>query len=151
MKAVSGAEVTISDPNPVRRGYLQDTCNQLAVDPGALGDDTFDIVIDAVGYDATRAASSVHARPGGTILHIGLGGGTGGLDVRRLTLQEITFVGTYCYTPTEFGETVEAMEAGRLGALDWYEERSLSDGKAAFDDIRGGLVAAPKIILRPFD
>ncbi len=65
-------------------------------------DDLFDIVLDGVGYAATRATASKHARPGGVILHIGLGEATGGLDIRRMTLQEITFIGTYTYTAAGF-------------------------------------------------
>ena len=52
----------------------------------------FDVVIDAVGYAGTRRTASVMARPGGVIAHIGLGDALDGLDVRRMTLQEITFV-----------------------------------------------------------
>ena len=73
----------------------------------------------------------------------------GGLDVRRMTLQEITFIGTYTYTPADFVDTAQAIFDGRLGALDWMDVRPLSDGFAAFQDIRAGKVAAPKIILKP--
>ena len=107
------------------------------------------MVIDCYGSDATRALASRIVRPGGVIVHIGLAGASGGLDVRRMTLQEVTFIGTYCYTATDFRETLEAMIAGRLGGLDWYETRPLSDGAAAFADIRAGRNAEPKIILVP--
>ncbi|MEM8851924.1 MAG: galactitol-1-phosphate 5-dehydrogenase, partial [Pseudomonadota bacterium] len=102
-----------------------------------------------VGLDATRATASAHVRPGGAILHIGLGPGLGGLDVRRFTLQEIAFLGTYTYTADDFRATVAAMADGRLGPLDWTETRPLSEGARAFADIRAGRVAAPKIILEP--
>jgi L-gulonate 5-dehydrogenase len=84
------------------------------------------------------------------IVHIGLGGGSdGGLDIRRMTLQEITFIGTYTYTAQDFRDTCAAMFDGRLGPLDWTETRPLSEGASAFDDIRNGRIAAPKIILKP--
>ena len=83
------------------------------------------------------------------IAHIGLGEATGGLDIRRFTLQEITFFGTYCYTDQDFRDTAQAIFDGRLGPLDWTEMRRLSDGQRAFQDIRAGKVAAPKIILNP--
>jgi L-iditol 2-dehydrogenase len=109
----------------------------------------FDMVVDGVGFDATRATASAHTRPGGVIMHIGLGGGTAGLDIRRMTLQEITFTGTYTYTAQDFRDTAAAMFAGHLGALDWTEARPLADGAAAFADIRSGATSAPKIILKP--
>jgi threonine dehydrogenase-like Zn-dependent dehydrogenase len=83
------------------------------------------------------------------MLHIGLGEDTGGLDVRRMTLQEITFIGTYTYSAQDFRDTAQAMFDGRLGPLDWVESRPLSDGAHAFQDILNGRVAAPKIILKP--
>jgi threonine dehydrogenase-like Zn-dependent dehydrogenase len=86
---------------------------------------------------------------GGVIVHIGLGEDMGGLDIRRMTLQEITFIGTYTYTAQDFRDTAAAMFAGKLGPLDWAETRPLAQGPRAFGDIRSGVVAAPKIILQP--
>ena len=83
------------------------------------------------------------------IIHIGLGEDEGGLDIRYMTLQEITFVGTYCYTPVDFKETCDAIFDGSLGALDWVEERPMSEGWQSFQDIRAGRVQSPKIILTP--
>ena len=83
------------------------------------------------------------------ILHIGLGGGSAGFDIRRITLQEITVIGTYTYTQQDFRDTAAAMFAGQLGPLDWTETRPLAEGARAFQDIRDGRLAAPKIILKP--
>lgn len=143
------ADVTLTDPNPLRRDYLASNGQYRVASPEDMADQLFDLTIDAVGYDATRAAASAATYPGGVILHIGLGGGTAGLDIRRLTLQEITFIGTYTYTDQDFRDTCAAMTDGRLGALDWIETRPLSDGAAAFREIREGRIAAPKIILKP--
>ena len=144
------SNVTIVEPNALRRDVLNTQCGQTAISPDDLsGDAMFDLVIDGVGYAATRATASAHTRPGGVIGHIGLGEGTGGLDVRRMTLQEITFIGTYTYTAQDFRDTAAAIFDGRLGALDWTEQRPLSDGASAFSDIRAGRTAAPKIILNP--
>ena len=82
-------------------------------------------------------------------MHIGLGSAEGGLDVRRLTLQEISFIGTYTYTAADFRATAQAMFKGQLGTLDWYETRPLEAGSQAFEDIRNGQVEAPKVILKP--
>ena len=143
-------DVTVLEPNAVRRAYLIESCGQNAIAPDDLAASAlFDIVIDGVGYAATRATASAHARPGGVIGHIGLGEATGGLDIRRMTLQEITFIGTYTYTAQDFRDTAAAIFNGRLGPLDWTEARPLADGAAAFADIRAGRTAAPKIVLEP--
>lgn len=148
LKAMGAQDVTIAEPNAARRAYLSDVCGQTAV---AQASGEFAIVIDAVGYAATRAAASASAQAGGVIAHVGLGEDDGGLDVRRMTLQEITFIGTYTYTPQDFRDTAAAIFDGRLGALDWTETRALADGQAAFADLRAGKVAAPKIILYPWN
>ena len=96
-----------------------------------------------------RASASAAARPGGVIMHIGLQDNDGGLDVRRLTLQEITFIGTYTYTPLDLRATMMLLHNGSLGDLGWLEQRSLDDGAGAFDDLLHGRSAAPKIVLRP--
>ncbi|WP_425093414.1 alcohol dehydrogenase catalytic domain-containing protein [Tropicimonas sp. S265A] len=142
-------QVTLVEPNEIRRAYLGLTAPYNIAAPDEIADQMFDIVVDGVGYDATRATASARTRPGGVILHIGLGGGNGGLDMRRITLQEITFIGTYTYTAQDFRDTAHAMFDGRLGPLDWVETRPLSEGARAFSDIRSGRVAAPKIILKP--
>ncbi len=147
LKAQGADEVTIVEPNATRAAFLTERCG-LDVRGDAKGQ--FGLVVDAVGYAATRAAASAAARPGGVILHIGLGEDAGGIDVRRLTLQEITFIGTYTYTARDFRETAQAIFEGRLGPLDWIETRDLDAGPAAFADLRAGRVAAPKIVLHPW-
>jgi len=147
LQAMGVDHVTVSEPNALRRDYLQ---NLNAFEVREQPEAEYALVIDAVGYAATRAAASASAAPGGVIAHVGLGEDTGGLDVRRMTLQEITFVGTYTYTAEDFRQTAQAIFDGRLGPLDWIEERHLSEGAQAFRDIRSGAVAAPKIILSPW-
>ncbi|SLN23342.1 Putative L-galactonate oxidoreductase [Roseovarius litorisediminis] len=146
LRAMGVGDITIVEPNAERRAFLGLHCDEKAV---AAGDGQFAIVVDAVGYAATRATASELAQPGGVILHIGLGEDTGGLDIRRMTLQEITFIGTYTYTAQDFRDTAQAIFNNRLGPLDWVETRPLADGAKAFADIRAGRIAAPKIILNP--
>lgn len=146
LKAQGLSNVTIAEPNDARRSFLEKRCDIECV-PAGTG--SFGLVVDAVGYAATRATASSLTEPGGVIVHIGLGEDIGGLDIRRMTLQEITFIGTYTYTPQDFRDTCSAIFDGRLGPLDWTEDRPLSEGARAFADLRSGAVAAPKIILHP--
>ncbi|MEM0949961.1 MAG: alcohol dehydrogenase catalytic domain-containing protein [Pseudomonadota bacterium] len=146
LHAMDCPNVSIVEPNAARRAYLE---RALGVKAVAQAERQIPLVVDAVGYAATREIASAIVTSGGVIIHIGLGDGAGGLDIRRMTLQEITFIGTYAYTAQDFRDTAAAMFDGRLGTLDWSETRALADGAAAFDDIRAGRVAAPKIILKP--
>ncbi len=152
LAAFGASDITLIEPNAVRRKVLQAIGGFKALGPDdaqvpAAGSAEF--VIDAVGFAATRASACAFARPGGIIVHIGLGEATGGLDIRRMTLQEIQFIGTYTYTAQDFLETAGAIFDGRFGALDWTQQRPLSAGQAAFADIRAGRAATPKIILIP--
>ena len=147
LRAMGVDDITIAEPNEARRKFVADRCGLNVADKAGQA---APLVIDAVGYAATRATASAAAEPGGVIVHVGLGEDAGGLDIRRMTLQEITFVGTYTYTAQDFRDTAQAIFDGRLGALDWFEERPLADGAEAFRELRAGVVAAPKIVLDPW-
>lgn len=142
-------DVLIVEPNAPRRRFLELHCSLPAVAPDQVPQAAYDIVIDGVGHAATRAQASALVRPGGVIGHIGLGQATGGLDIRRMTLQEVTFIGTYTYTAQDFRDTAQAIFEGRFGPLDWTDARALAEGSKGFADIRAGRVASPKIILMP--
>ena len=148
LRAHGCEQVTVAETNAARAEVVRGEGFEV-INPIEDTLPTIDAVIDGVGFAATRASASAAVRPGGVIAHIGLGSSEGGLDIRRATLQEITFIGTYTYTAQEFRDTAAAIFDGRLGALDWTEERPLAEGAQAFSDIAGGQVAAPKIILIP--
>jgi len=121
-----------------------------ALDPSELESlelPTIDAVIDAVGIAPTRAMASAKLRPGGTLVHIGLGSAVDGFDIRRATLQELKFVGSYTYTMKHFKEVVEAMIEDRFGALDWYQVEPASDGQTWFEKLSNNEVSAAKVLL----
>jgi threonine dehydrogenase-like Zn-dependent dehydrogenase len=143
-------DIRIGETNPLRRETLQRTEGFEAYIAGQTdpAESSVDLVIDAVGAVATRIAASRMVRPGGVIVHLGLLPGLEGLDIRKVTLQEITVSGSYCYTPQDFQHTVDALARGSLGRLQWFEQRPLSEGARAFQDIDAGATAAAKIVLR---
>jgi threonine dehydrogenase-like Zn-dependent dehydrogenase len=110
---------------------------------------SFDLVIDAVGSGRTRASSSELVAAGGIISHVGLQDNEAGLDTRRITLEEITFLGNYTYSVIDLRAAIELLYSGALGSLDWVETRSLAEGATAFHDIHAGKAASPKIVLIP--
>lgn len=151
LRAQGCTETLVAETNPKRRETAE-RAGFAALDPPAGGLDEIepvDVVIDAVGAKPTRMAAIAAIRPGGVVVHVGLSDGADGMDMRRLTLQEITFIGTYTYTMQDFRATVGAMHSGALGPLDWFEERALSDGAGAFEDLLNGRIASAKIVLRP--
>ena len=145
-------DVWLADTNEGRRQMAEAAGIGTVYDPtgdAGPGQGSVDVVIDAVGARATRTAAIALARPGAVIVHVGLLDAADGVDVRRLTLQEIALVGCYTYTMVDFRAAVDALHGGALGPLDWYEERGLADGVGAFDDLLNGRCSAAKIILRP--
>lgn len=148
---LGAAAVTVAEPHAGRRARVAAEPGIETIDPGAPGaepgPDAVDLVIDAVGAEATRRAASRLVRPGGVIVHVGLLPGAAGYDIRRITLQEITLTGAYCYTPEEFAATLAVLAAGGFGALGWVETRPLAEGARAFADLDAGRVDAAKIVL----
>lgn len=141
--------IWIAETNPVRRATLANVIDAKVYDP--LGSDgpqpeSVDMVFDAVGSGRTRAASSALVRPGGIIVHTGLQDSAEGLDTRRITLQEILFLGTYCYTNKDFASALDLLHAGHVNRDGWTELRPLDAGAQSFQDIHDGK-APPKIIL----
>lgn len=142
-------EITLAETNPLRRRSAQARCALHTLDPRSSPPrGPFDLVIDAVGSTKTRALASAVVAAGGVLVHIGLQDARGGLDVRRMTLAEITFIGSYTYSPEDLRAAADALHAGDLGDLSWIEERPLCDGAAAFSDLAAGQTGAAKIVLR---
>lgn len=146
---LGAASIHLAEPHAGRRAMLAQEPDITTFDPSQVtpAQDAFDLIIDAVGAKATRAAASALVRPGGVIVHVGLLPGQDGYDIRRITLQEITVTGSYCYTPEDFAEALNALEKGVLGQLDWVETRPFEDAVQAFQDLDSGTVAAAKIVL----
>jgi 2-desacetyl-2-hydroxyethyl bacteriochlorophyllide A dehydrogenase len=146
------ADLAVAETNPLRRASIERAVGCRSFDPRESGgprDGSVDYVIDAVGAKATRTASLAAVKPGGVVMHIGLQDWASEIDMRRLTLAEITLIGTYTYTTADLRATVRALAAGALGDLAWVEERPLAEGDRAFADLDQGLSAAAKIVLRP--
>ena len=140
--------IWIAEPNLLRRSMLEKLGNFNAYDPTKSNQcpQNVDMIIDAVGSGTTRRTASAMVRPGGVIVHIGLQDNLDGLDARRITLQEITFKGTYCYRNDDFAEALRLLHDGAVSGSGWVDVRPLTDGAKAFQDIHNG-TAPPKIIL----
>ena len=144
-------EIHLAETNPLRRRTVESTGACRVVDPVSepARESSFEIVVDAVGGKLSREAAIGAVRPGGVVMHIGLLDNDGGVDVRRMTLQEISLIGTYTYTAVDLRVTVKKLHSGAFGDLGWVEKRPLGDGARAFDDLLHGRTAAPKIVLCP--
>ena len=129
-------EIVITEPNDNR---LKESLKYLDADglkPNKnIHKDHFDIVFDTVGLEVTRQQAIQSIKPGGIIIHIGLTQPSGNFDFRKTTLQEITFIGTYCYTNRDFEKTLNILNNKEIGDLKWIEYRDLKEGASAFKEI----------------
>lgn len=144
-------DIELAETNPLRRGSVEQAGAAHAFDPAvtAAPANRYDLVVDAVGGKATRNSALAAVKPGGVVLHIGLMDWASEIDMRKLTLAEITLIGTYTYSTADLRATVQALHTGVFGDLAWVELRPLADGAAAFADLDQGRSTAAKIVLQP--
>jgi len=141
----------IAEVNALRRTSIEQHVRCRSFDPRTTSadDSAFDYVIDAVGSAVTRGAALAAVKPGGAVMHIGLQDWASEIDMRKLTLAEITLMGTYTYSTADLRATVALLERGAFGDLSWVERRRLDEGAQAFDDLHHGRLAAAKVVLEP--
>ena len=151
LKHYGVAELRVAEVNALRRASLEQhaACNAFDPRQHTVPENGFEFVIDAVGSAITRRTALAAIAPGGVVMHIGLQDWASEIDMRKLTLAEITLLGTYTYSMADLRATVAALARGAFGDLSWVERRSLEDGAAAFDDLHQGRTAAAKVVLEP--
>jgi alcohol dehydrogenase len=141
----------VAEVHEGRRASVREHARCDTFDPrqSAAAESAYDYVIDAVGNAATRKTAIAAVKPGGVVMHIGLQDWASEIDMRRLTLAEITLLGTYTYSMADLRATVAALDRGVFGSLAWVLRRPLSQGAQAFDDLHQGRIAAAKVVLEP--
>ena len=142
-------QVDLAETNALRRQTVEMHSDCRVFDPiqEAPESSSYDLVFDAVGGGVTRQTGISSVRSGGVVVHIGLMDNKGEMDVRAITLREITFIGAYTYTPVDLRVTLQKLYSGALGSLDWLEQRPMALGAEAFNELNKGLCATPKIVL----
>jgi len=148
LQAQGVSDLWIAETNPQRRATLAALASAHVYDPASQtpGEQSADILIDAVGSKRTREVATGLVRTGGCIVHVGLEDNAGGLDTRAMTLREISFVGTYCYGHGDLREAMNLLAHGLCSRDDWIAIRPMGEGAEAFHDIHRGNAPA-KIIL----
>lgn len=151
LRAWGCRHITVAETNALRADAVERQTGCSTINPleTPIEESSQQLVIDAVGAAATRQMAIQAIKPGGVIMHIGLQAWASEIDMRKITLGEITLLGTYTYTMEDFCLTLTMLEQGALGKLDWVETRQLSEGPQAFTDLESQRVSAAKILLIP--
>ena len=103
---------------------------------GELG---FDLVLDAVGAQATRSMAVELVRPGGRIVCVGLAADDTTLSFHTVVREQITIIGSYAYTMADFEQALDWLADGRASLGELAPVLPLEEGPEAF----ARLVEAP--------
>jgi threonine dehydrogenase-like Zn-dependent dehydrogenase len=91
-----------------------------------------DLVLDAVGAQATRAMACELVRPGGRMVCIGLAADDTTLGFHAIIRSQIAILGSYAYTMTDFERALEWLAGGRATLGELAPILPLEEGPRAF-------------------
>jgi threonine dehydrogenase-like Zn-dependent dehydrogenase len=97
----------------------------------AWGQPSADYVVDAVGSKATKRLSFELARPGGTIVWVGLHDDTLEMDTYPITLQQKRILGSYSGSREHVQQAISILAGGHL-PTNWMKKFHLQDGVNGF-------------------
>jgi threonine dehydrogenase-like Zn-dependent dehydrogenase len=143
--ALSGGagRVEVTDLSPGRLAAAQRLGAEVA-SPGLSGE--YDVVIDAVGTAATRAASVAHQRPGGVAVWLGLAGEEAGFDANALIRSEKRVLGSFAYRDEEFAQATARIQDWDLT---WAAGYPLAAAAEIFTELMNGGLHPLKALLLP--
>ena len=146
LKQLGVQRLAVTELNPLRPAVGYEV-----IDPRAqpLAEAHYGHGMDAVGSKLTRQQAFAAIKPGGVIMQVSLQNWASEIDMRKLTLAEITLLGICTYTTADLRATVDALHWAQFGDLDWVEDHALADRPQAFVDFDGGHSGSAKIVLRP--
>lgn len=143
--------IHLAETNPLRRAAAAEHVKGHVFDPVANPptESSYHYVVDAVGLKVTRTMAIHALQPFGMLMHAGLQDWASEMDMRKITLSELTVLGTFSYSYADMQATVAALHDNAFGDLAWVEYRSLADGAEAFSILDQQKTPAAKIILLP--
>ena len=106
-----------------------------------------DLVVDAVGAEATRRAALELLRPGGRAVFIGLHDDETTLGYHGVVRGQLDLQGSYAYTAEDFETALGWLVDGRAGIGELPPVLPLEEGPGAFADLVKGPSAQIKVFL----
>jgi L-iditol 2-dehydrogenase len=127
---------------PLETGGPEDTLREATDGRGA------DVVIDAVGLEATWALALRAIRPGGRVEAVGLGAGAVTVDSFAVIGKEATITGSFAWTDDDFRRALALVEAGAIDTAGWFTHATFAEGQRAFEELVD-TTERFKVVLRP--
>ena len=141
------ATVTIIERHPTRLNQAM----RLGAHAGhASGEDMtrgVDLVVDAVGAEATRMLAIDLLNPAGTAVFIGLHDDESPLPWRKVIRGNHAIRGVFAYTDDDFRQALDWLASGRAGIGDLKAVLPLEDGPNAFATLAKGPTDDIKVFL----
>ncbi len=160
-RILGAGAVAIADIVPERLDLARRLGADVLIDSGAgdpvatleqaSGRRTADVVLEAVGIQATVDLAMALARPGGSLTLIGNVRPRVDLDLQGTVSGELVIRGSSA-SAGEYPESIDRIADGRLRVAELISRTApLADGKAAFDALQGGEPGLMRIVLHPFE
>ena len=129
---LAGANVIAVEPLAHRREIASRLgAADVLADAADLPPRAADVVVDAVGVEATWRAGVAAVRSGGSVCVVGLGQADGAMPMGELVRRGVTVRGHYAYTRDDFTAALE-MLGHRPPPLDWLEVVGLDAAAEGF-------------------
>ena len=106
-----------------------------------------DLVVDAVGSEATRLLALDLLNPGGTAVFIGMHSDESPLPWRRVIRGNHTIRGVFAYSDKDFQQSIDWLAQGKAGIGDLKAVLPLDEGPAAFALLAKGPTDDIKVFL----
>jgi L-iditol 2-dehydrogenase len=143
---LGAAEVRVQEPNPSRAAVARAWGFDTTVPTAS----TVDVVIDAVGLEATRREAVGALARGGVAVFVGLHEEAASFAGNDLVRDERRIAGCFAYTRADFATAAAWIAAGILPPKSaWTSDRPLDAGPASFDELVGPSPDVVKIVLHP--
>lgn len=144
-----GGAVVAIDPLPERQAIAKAAGAKTvasAYSPAAHG--TFDLAVDAAGFESTWRAGIDSLRPRGELVVLGLGEPEGAFPMAAVVRRTIRVRGHFAYSRADFETALDVLSDPSLG-FEWVDEAPLSEGHVAFANLAERPAQFIKVLLRP--
>ena len=142
LAARAGADVSVVDPVPERLA----TATRLGAS-ATEASGSYDVVVDAAGFETTWRTAIERARPGGAVVVVGLGQAEGTFPMAAVVRRAIAVRGQFAYSRADFADALDVLAAGDLD-LGWVDEAPLDEGAQAFANLVDRPAEFSKVLLR---
>ena len=146
--AAGASKVVVSEPHPYRRARIRDFGAE-PVEPEAVVPEEADVVLECVGRVETMKAAVETARPGGTVVWVGVASPEAEVGIKPYDMfrRELTIHGTYV-NPFTMERSLSLLNSGRINWREIVTHRfPLDNFEEAWAAQREG--AGLKICLQP--